>query len=473
MKRRSLRCSRRCGSRRSPCAAAPAATVTSRRTGGGAASGRAAPRPIIAEHQATAVVGFCGAVDPSLAPGDLVVASAVRAVRAATSRAFPGAAMLAGALRRAGLRADVGPVHSVERLAAGSQRTAFARRRRARRRHGVGVAGRRHRRPTYRARGRAGGRPTHRSTGCSRHVCRGNVRRAARSLRAATPVLERWAAAVRPRRVVVASPRGFCAGVERAIAVVERALERYGPPIYVRRHIIHNTHVVADLAGRGAVFVEELDEVPAGSRVVFAAHGVAPGCARGRGPPWPADDRRHLPARRQGAQRGAALRGEGLPGVPDRPSRPRGGAGHHRRGAGVDRRHRGRPRAPTRSTSPIPDRVAYVTQTTLAVDEVADIVDRLRARFPAIEGPARDDICYATQNRQDAARDGRASATSSSSSVRRRRRTPSDSSRSSSATAAPPTCSTTTASSIRRGSPAPTPSASPPARRRPRRWCSG
>ena len=109
-------------------------------------------------------------------------------------------------------------------------------------------------------------------------------------------------------RVVLAQPRGFCAGVERAIEIVERALKKYGPPIYVRHEIVHNRHVVEDLRTRGAVFVDELDEIPPGARTVFSAHGVAKRVEELAARARPAGDRRHLPAGRQGAQRGPPLR---------------------------------------------------------------------------------------------------------------------------------------------------------------------
>ena len=135
------------------------------------------------------------------------------------------------------------------------------------------------------------------------------------------------------RAVLLAAPRGYCAGVDRAVVTVEKALDLYGAPVYVRKQIVHNKHVVADLESRGAIFVEELDEVPAGATVVFSAHGVSPEVHRaGRGA-RAQDHRRHLPAGDQGAPRGEAVRRRRLRHPPDRPRRPRGGRGHRGRGA--------------------------------------------------------------------------------------------------------------------------------------------
>ena len=182
---------------------------------------------------------------------------------------------------------------------------------------------------------------------------------ALRSLRKAAPVAEKWAAACRERTVLLAGPRSFCAGVERAIEIVERALELRGAPVYVRKQIVHNTRVVSDLEGRGAVFVDELDEVPDGATVVFSAHGVSPAVrddASGRGlsvidATCPLVSKVHAEARR--------FAREGVHGRADRARGPRGGRGHARRGArlhgaGADGRGRGRastwrtgPRSPT------------------------------------------------------------------------------------------------------------------------------
>ena len=159
-----------------------------------------------------------------------------------------------------------------------------------------------------------------------------------------------------PKRVLLAAPRGYCAGVDRAVQAVEQALELHGPPVYVRKEIVHNKHVVEQLAERGAIFVEEETEVPEGELVVFSAHGVAPTVHENARRARAAHDRRHLPAGDQGPRRGAQVRRAGLHDRPDRPRGPRGGRGDDRRGAGQHRPRadgRGRRR---RSRSPIPTR---------------------------------------------------------------------------------------------------------------------
>ncbi len=357
--------------------------------------------PAVREHRATAITGFCGATNGDLAPGDLIVADVLRDPDG-REWTFPGAAMLAGELRRAGLRAVAGPVHTVERLARGRHRAAA---------HVTGAMAVDlesawladvvvNDRPSAVVRAVVD-TPMHELV--SPRTAR-NAFRATRSLRAAVPVLERWAAATRPRRVVSASPRGFCAGVERAIDVVERALERYGPPVYVRRHIIHNTHVVADLAGRGAVFVEELDEVPDGARVVFAAHGVAPVVREDAmrrnlatiDATCPLVAKVHTEVRHYAAKDHQVL----LIGHAEH-EEVQGTIGEAPAAIVVVEDLAAVDEVTIDESRP----VAYVSQTTLAVDEVTQIVGRLRQRYPDIEGPAKDDICYATQNRQDAARD--------------------------------------------------------------------
>ena len=150
--------------------------------------------------------------------------------------------------------------------------------------------------------------------------------------------------------VLLAAPRGYCAGVDRAVVTVEKALDLYGAPVYVRKQIVHNKHVVSDLESRGAIFVEELDEVPEGETVVFSAHGVSPAVHAAGGRARSEDHRRDLPAGDQGAPRGQALRRLRLRHPADRPRGPRGGRGHRRRGARAHparagsrgrRRHRG------------------------------------------------------------------------------------------------------------------------------------
>ncbi|GAA1499403.1 4-hydroxy-3-methylbut-2-enyl diphosphate reductase [Dactylosporangium maewongense] len=203
------------------------------------------------------------------------------------------------------------------------------------------------------------------------------------------------------RTVLLAAPRSFCAGVERAIEVVERVLDAADRPVYVRKQIVHNRHVVADLEARGAVFVEELDEVPDGATVVFSAHGVAPQVraeAEARSlrvvdATCPLVTKVHAEARR------FAARGDTVVLV--------GHAGHEEVDGTLGE-------APERtvlveSAGDVarlrvedPSRVSYLTQTTLAADEVGEVVDALRARFPALRGPGSDDICYATTNRQEA-----------------------------------------------------------------------
>lgn len=206
------------------------------------------------------------------------------------------------------------------------------------------------------------------------------------------------------KRVLVAKPRGYCAGVDRAVQAVEKALEQYGAPIYVRKQIVHNTHVVKTLEERGAVFVEETEEVPEGAIVVFSAHGVAPAVhqeAEARSlrtidATCPLVTKVHNEARRFAAgDYDILLIGhEGHEEV-------EGTAGEAPRHVQLVDGPEGVASVQVRD----PERVVWLSQTTLSVDETTETVARLRDRFPALIDPPSDDICYATQNRQVAVKD--------------------------------------------------------------------
>ena len=205
-------------------------------------------------------------------------------------------------------------------------------------------------------------------------------------------------------RVVLAQPRGFCAGVVRAIDIVERALEKYGSPVYVRHEIVHNRHVVEKLKGKGAIFVEELDEVPQGARTVFSAHGVPLSVvdqAKTRGLPvldatCPLVSKVHMQGKRY-ASRGRTLILIGHAGHPEvEGTMGQVGAPVHLVSTEADVDQLDIPRdTPT----------AYVTQTTLSVDDTKGVIEALKKRFTDITGPDTSDICYATQHRQSAVRD--------------------------------------------------------------------
>ncbi len=201
--------------------------------------------------------------------------------------------------------------------------------------------------------------------------------------------------------VFLAQPRGFCAGVERAIEIVERALEQFGAPLYVRHEIVHNKYVVDDLRAKGAVFVEELSEVPRGSTVIFSAHGVSKEVraeAERRGlkvfdATCPLVTKVHIEVAKM-LKAGYEIVMIGHRGHPE----AEGTMGQSERGMylveTID--------DVARLSVAHPGKLAYVTQTTLSVDDASSIVAALKARFPAVRGPKKDDICYATQNRQDA-----------------------------------------------------------------------
>lgn len=362
--------------------------VRTGRARGGAARGR----PVL-------VAGVAGGLARGIRAGDLVVADEVRADGTVTpSHAAP---MLTGALRRLGLDVHCGPVvsatHVVDSIA---ERDALAR-------HGALAVDTESALLTEPAPPGQGAviravvdtvdEPLlHPGT-----LIRGP--RAFRALRRAAPAIDAWVAATADREVVLAGPRSFCAGVERAIKVVERALDRFGAPVYVRRQIVHNVHVVRDLERRGAIFVEEADEVPPGSVLVLAAHGVAPD------------------VHRQAEQRRLRVVDATCPLVSKVHAEVRRFAdrdhtvfliGHrdHEEVVGTQGEAPGNvvvvpdANAAANAEAADPDKVAYVMQTTLAVSEAEDTAAVLRDRFPALAGPRTEDICYATTNRQQAVR---------------------------------------------------------------------
>ncbi len=346
---------------------------------------------------ALAVTGFGGALGGGLRPGDVVVASEVRF--GGRTLPCPSAPLLAGELARAGLPVRVGPLVTSDHIVTGAERRRLA--------DEGALAVDMESGPVAAA---AAGRPfaavrvivdTPEVPLLRPATIRGGVL-ACRTLRQVGPPLTRWAAAGGPRLVLLAAPRSFCAGVERAIEIVERALDRYGPPVYVRKQIVHNLHVVRELEERGAVFVDELDEVPEGVVTVFSAHGVSPGVrdeAARRGlrvidATCPLVTKVHAEARR------FAARGDLVALI--------GHAGHEE----IEGTLGEIPDSvvlveDVDDVAALPDgrRVSYLTQTTLAVDEAADIAAAIRDRFADAEGPQKDDICYATTNRQHAVRE--------------------------------------------------------------------
>jgi 4-hydroxy-3-methylbut-2-en-1-yl diphosphate reductase len=216
-------------------------------------------------------------------------------------------------------------------------------------------------------------------------------------------VLLHWAnVTAAPEKLLLAAPRGYCAGVDRAVQTVERALELYGPPVYVRKEIVHNKHVVAQLRERGAVFVEELDdEIPEGAMTVFSAHGVSPAVHAEA-------DRRSLRTIDATCPLVTKVHREALKFAADGYTIVLiGHAGHEEvegtMGEAPDRIVLVETEEDVdRLEVEDPERVAYVSQTTLSVDETRAVIARLRERFPSITGPRTDDICYATTNRQAA-----------------------------------------------------------------------
>ncbi|HEY2670322.1 MAG TPA: 4-hydroxy-3-methylbut-2-enyl diphosphate reductase [Rugosimonospora sp.] len=343
------------------------------------------------------VAGLGGGLDDAVRPGDVVVASEVRGP-AGQRVPSPSAPLLAGALRRLGLTVHIGPIVSSERVVDGAARRELS---------GTGALAV----DTESAWLAPGGAPF----AAIRSIVDTDVNplwsvgavprgiRALRALRRAVPAIDDWSAALGEREVLLASPRSFCAGVERAIDVVDRAIDRYGAPVYVRRQIVHNAHVVRQLERRGAVFVTEVDEVPPGRVLVFAAHGVTPAVraeadARGLSvidATCPLVSKVHSEVRRYSGRGDTVF----LIGHGDH-EEVEGTVGEAPRNVIVVEDVAAAARVAPRD----PGRVAYAMQTTLAVDEAEQIAAVLRERFPTLQAPRRDDICYATTNRQQAVR---------------------------------------------------------------------
>jgi 4-hydroxy-3-methylbut-2-enyl diphosphate reductase len=209
-------------------------------------------------------------------------------------------------------------------------------------------------------------------------------------------------------KILLANPRGFCAGVDRAIDIVERALKLFGAPIYVRHEVVHNRYVVDRLRNLGAVFVDELDEVPDGATVIFSAHGVSKAVqaeAARRGlevfdATCPLVTKVHMEVSRYGRE-GREVILIGHAGHPE----VEGTMGQYDRSRGGDIYLVENPEDVDRLEVREPERLAFVTQTTLSVDDTARVIEALKRRFPTLTSPRKEDICYATQNRQDAVKD--------------------------------------------------------------------
>jgi 4-hydroxy-3-methylbut-2-enyl diphosphate reductase len=380
------------------------ATLVVRRLGMGLAKAGASAKRLAdqaGQADAVAVAGLGGGLGAGLSPGDLVVADRLVDTEGNELARLTSAPLLAGELRRAGLRARTGTVASADHIVTGPERNRLA---------GLGalavdmestavapeVMGTKRPFAVLRAISDTAQSELFSPAGLV------GIWKALRTLRASRPALASWAAATGAREVLLAEPRSFCAGVERAIDTVERAIERYGAPVYVRRQIVHNSHVVSALEAAGAIFVEELSEVPDGARVVFSAHGVGTAVreeAERRAmfaidATCPLVSKVHTEARRfASAGRQVVLVGhaghdevEGTLGsVP--------GSVLVSTPADVEALDLDRS-APT----------AVVTQTTLATDEVKIVLDALDARFTDLAKPSASDICYASQNRQEAVR---------------------------------------------------------------------
>jgi 4-hydroxy-3-methylbut-2-enyl diphosphate reductase len=348
------------------------------------------------ERSPIALVGAAGALAPDLVPGDLVLATEIRSVESSTARHLPSTPLLTGEFRRAGIRVHTGPIITATRYVTSGERANLA----------VTGALAVDMESSW-VMDHFPNNPLAVVRAISDSAGRGPIRGGLRALRALSTIrgpLDRWARACGEHEVIMASPRSFCAGVDRAIETVERAIELYGSPIYVRRQIVHNIHVVRDLESKGALFVEEIAEVPEGAIVVFVAHGVSPE-VRGQtserkdltviDATCPLVAKVHTEARRFASQDYDILLI---------------GHGDHEEMIGTlgEAPERIRVVADANEVNElefVSDRpVAYLTQTTLATDETTTTIAALRRRFSKIAAPPADDICFATQNRQDAVR---------------------------------------------------------------------
>ena len=348
------------------------------------------------------VAGVGGGLAPGVASGDVVVATEVRR----DGRSYPCASgpLLAAALRRTGAPVHLGPIAGHHGVAGGADRAVLA----AAGALAVDME-------SAALAELAGGLPfavlrVIVDTADQPLLAPGTPLRgvrALRTLRRTAPAVRDWAAAVGSREILLAAPRSFCAGVSRAVEIVERALQNYGAPVYVRRQIVHNAHVVRDLEQRGAVFVEELDQVPVGAHVVLAAHGVAAAVheqARERqlsvvDATCPLVSKVHAEVRRYTGRGNTVL----LIGHRDH-EEVVGTVGQVRAGAAGSVVVVEDAEQAARVQVEDPERVAYAMQTTLAVDEAEQVAGVLQARFPTLHAPPGDDICYATSNRQQAVR---------------------------------------------------------------------
>ena len=433
------------------------------RTGMGPDCARiAAARALAHDASALAVAGLCAGIAPELRAGDVICATELLDEEGKRIP-VPGSALLVAALRRRGLRVHVGPLVSTERILGPAER---------RRLEGDALAV--DMESAWLADG-AAGRPlavvrvvadaAGRRLADPRMVLAGA--RALRSLRRTSGAIGEWARSARARSCSPGHARSAPASSARSISSSWRSPSAESP-VYVRKQIVHNEHVVADLERRGAVFVEELDEVPRGrdGRLLRARRLTRSSPQRRL--PRARRDRRDLPARQQGARGGAQLRARGADDLPDRPR------GHEE----VDGTMGEAPdairlvediRAAERIEVPEPDRVSYLTQTTLAVDETDEIVEVLRSASRRCAGRPRTTSVTRRRTASRPSAPSRGTLRSCSSPARRARRTRSGSSRSPSARARAPTSSTTRPRSTSPGCTACRPSRSPPARRRPER----